>query len=116
MRILVLIIASHNKSEYLQMEAIWKSRMVPDWCDMWLVHSKSDGQWIGDLVNDFDLDPSYVEMDTAEKTLYIKQDECMIPGILAKTVKALEYCMNHGSYDYVWRTNLLIRIRLSGAL
>ena len=106
MRILVLVIASHNKSEYLQMESIWKSRVVPDWCDMWLVHSKPVNQWIGDLVNDSDLDPANVEVDIKNKTLYIQQDECLIPGILAKTVKALKFCLLNGNYNYVWRTNL----------
>jgi hypothetical protein len=105
MRILVLVIASYGKPEYWHMEQIWKSRVVPDWCDMWLVHSKPACQWIGDLVNDSWLDPENVEVDIREKILFVKQDECLIPGILAKTVKALEFFKN-SAYDYVWRTNL----------
>ena len=106
MRVLVLVIASHNKSEYLQMEAIWKSRVVPDWCSMWLLHSKPVCEWVGDLVNDCFIDSENVEMDAGEKTLYFKQDECLIPGILAKTVAAIEFLNKCYTFDYVWRTNL----------
>jgi hypothetical protein len=108
MRILVLIIASHNKSEYLQMEAIWKSRRVPEWCSMWLLHSKPACEWVGDLVNDCFIDSENVEVDLQEKTLYFKQDECLIPGILAKTVAAIEFLgkIEDTTFDYVWRTNL----------
>ncbi len=111
MRICVLVIASHNKPEYLQMEAVWKSRLLDHsqgygLCDVWLLHSKPANQWIGDLVNDSFLDPDNVELDIAERTIYIKQDECLIPGVLAKTVKALEFLSKYKKYDFVWRTNL----------
>lgn len=116
MRILVLVIASHNKPEYLQMEQLWLSRQVPSWCDVWLVHSKPAGQWIGDMVNDSDVDPDNVEVDISRRTIYIKQDECLIPGILAKTVKALELFQGQGLYDYVWRTNLSSVLDFHGLL
>lgn len=114
MRILVLVIASHNKPEYLLMEQLWLSRQVPYYCDMWLVHSKSASQWIGDLVNDSDVDPENVEVDISRRTIYIKQDECLIPGILAKTVKALEH--SSLAYDFVWRTNLSSVLDFHGLL
>jgi len=128
MRILVLVIASHNKPEYLQMEQLWLatapsrapsvplSRQMPSWCDVWLVHSKPAGQWIGDLVNDSIVDPDNVEVDISRRTIYIKQDECLIPGILAKTVKALEYFQGQGLYDFVWRTNLSSVLDFHGLL
>jgi hypothetical protein len=104
MRILVLVIASHNKPEYLQMEQLWLLRKPHINCDVWLVHSKPVSEWVGDIVNDSWIDPENIEVDLGRQTIYVKQDECLIPGILAKTVKALEWASNH--YDYVWRTNL----------
>jgi hypothetical protein len=39
--------------------------------------------------------------------LYIKGDECLIPGILHKTVEALSYFLSVDfSYSHIWRTNL----------
>jgi hypothetical protein len=122
MRILVLVIASHNKPEYLQMEQLWLATapsrapsdseaticplmpLIHQRCDVWLVHSKPAGEWVGDIVNDSWIDPENIEVDNRRRTIYVKQDECLIPGILAKTVKALEWASDH--YDYVWRTNL----------
>jgi hypothetical protein len=52
------------------------------------------------------------ELDVANKTLYVRGDECLIPGILHKTVEALSFFLRERSslmippYDYVWRTNL----------
>ncbi len=114
MRILVLVIASHNKPEYLLMEQLWLSRQVPSWCDVWLVHSKPASQWIGDIVNDSDADPENVEVDISRRTIYVKQDECLIPGILAKTVKSLK--RSSLAYDFVWRTNLSSVLDFHGLL
>jgi hypothetical protein len=52
------------------------------------------------------------ELDIANKTLFIRGDECLIPGILHKTVEALSYFLRERSsliippYNFVWRTNL----------
>ena len=52
------------------------------------------------------------ELDVANKTLYVRGDECLIPGILHKTVEALSFFLRERSslmippYEYVWRTNL----------
>ena len=47
------------------------------------------------------------ELDVVNKTLYVRGDECLIPGILHKTVEALSFFLSSGDpYDYVWRTNL----------
>lgn len=47
------------------------------------------------------------ELDILNKTLYVRGDECLIPGILHKTVEALSYFLSvDSSYSYVWRTNL----------
>ena len=68
------------------------------------------------------------ELDIANKTLFIRGDECLIPGILHKTVEALSFFLHHSAllepsfnsmglkgvseaeYDefplFIWRTNL----------
>ncbi len=66
------------------------------------------------------------ELDRENKTLYVKGDECLIPGILHKTVEALSFFLGteasqkggvigrkhttdaeqRSSPNYVWRTNL----------
>ena len=103
---------------------------VVDRCvvDVWFIQCKSDAEWIGDIVNDIGersiqqslrpmTPPLYekskqtqseadrFELDRENKTLYVKGDECLIPGILHKTVEALSYFLSF-DYDFVWRTNL----------
>jgi hypothetical protein len=39
------------------------------------------------------------------KTLFIRGDECLIPGILYKTMEALSYFLSF-DYNFIWRTNL----------
>jgi len=49
------------------------------------------------------------ELDIANKTLFIRGDECLIPGILHKTVEALSFfLLEEGSeaVPFIWRTNL----------
>jgi hypothetical protein len=65
------------------------------------------------------------ELDRENKTLFIRGDECLIPGILHKTVEALSFFLHHSAllepsfnsmglskaeYDefplFIWRTNL----------
>ena len=106
-----------------------------DCCDVWFIQCKSDAEWIGDIVNDIreplrssPMTPPPLslnsqsqslgsqslgsqslkdrfELDIANKTLFIRGDECLIPGILHKTVEALSYFLSF-DYNFVWRTNL----------
>jgi hypothetical protein len=82
---------------------------VTDGCvtDVWFIQCKSANEWIGDIVNDIgdtNLRDRF-ELDIANKTLFIRGDECLIPGILHKTVEALSYFLSF-DYNFVWRTNL----------
>ena len=108
MKVLVLVIVSFDKPEYHDMLAVWRER-INGRSDVWFIQCKSDKEWIGDVINDI-LDPSLkdrFELDVANKTLYVRGDECLIPGILHKTVEALSFFLGSGDeYDYVWRTNL----------
>jgi len=131
MKVLVLVIVSFDKPEYHDMLAVWRERARDD---VWFIQCKSDKEWIGDVVNDIGeplrsslknpplfLEDSQLEesqsqslslkdrfeLDVANKTLYVRGDECLIPGILHKTVEALSFFLGSGNeYDYVWRTNL----------
>ena len=98
---------------------------VVDRCvvDVWFIQCKSDAEWIGDIVNDIGersiqqslrpmTPPLYekskqtqseadrFELDRENKTLYVKGDECLIPGILHKTVEALSYFLSF-DYDFI---------------
>jgi len=123
--------------------------------DVWFIQCKSDAEWVGDIVNDIreplrssPMTPPLCgqsqsqsisdfeslgsqslcdrfELDIANKTLFIRGDECLIPGILHKTVEALSFFLHHSTllepsfnsmglseaeYDefplFIWRTNL----------
>jgi hypothetical protein len=133
MKVLVLVIVSFDKPEYHDMLAVWRERTnkmtdMPS-TDVWFIQCKSDKEWIGDIINDLvgerssPMTPPFLdkdrlesqslslkdrfELDVANKTLYVRGDECLIPGILHKTVEALSFFLGSGDpYDYVWRTNL----------
>ena len=123
MRVLVLVIASFDKPVYYDMLNVWKARLtndVTDGSDVWFVRSKPDSEWIGDIVNDI-LDSELrdkFELDILNKTIFVRGDECLIPGILNKTVEAISYFLGERSlknenttkliphYDFIWRTNL----------
>jgi hypothetical protein len=113
--------------------------------DVWFIQCKSDAEWVGDIVNDIreplrssPMTPPLCgqslwsqslgsaslkdrfELDIANKTLFIRGDECLIPGILHKTVEALSFfLLEEGSNSrqaaplgmsaavpFIWRTNL----------
>ena len=111
--------------------------------DVWFIQCKSDAEWIGDIVNDIGeplrsspMTPPPLslnsqslgsqslkdrfELDIANKTLFIRGDECLIPGILHKTVEALSFFLleegsnsrqaaplgNRCAHPFIWRTNL----------
>ena len=103
MRVLVLVIASFDKPVYYDMLNVWKTRLadndVTDGSDVWFVRSKPDSEWIGDIVNDI-LDPELkdrYELDILNKTIFVRGDECLIPGILNKTVEAISYFLGERS-------------------
>lgn len=117
MRVLVLVIVSFDKPEYYDMLRVWRER-VRGRSDVWFIQCKpaSDLSELRSLKNppflDSQLEESQsqsqsledrFELDVVNKTLYVRGDECLIPGILHKTVEALSF---FPEYDYVWRTNL----------
>lgn len=97
---------------------VWRERSIAN-NDVWFIQCKPASEWIGDIVNDLNslrleslrleshsLSDS-LELDNENKTLYVKGDESLIPGILHKTVEALSYFLSTDStYTHIWRTNL----------
>jgi len=134
MRCLVLVIVSFDKPVYYEMLRIWREYLGEN-KDIWFIQCKPASEWIGDIVNDIQplrleplrleplrleplrLEPllqshsqtltDCLELDRENKTLYVKGNECLIPGILHKTVEALSYFLSTApTYTHVWRTNL----------
>jgi hypothetical protein len=125
MKILVLVIASDHTQQYIDMQAVWRSQIKKCSFDVWFVKSMSENMWIWD--DDFDalsscalgIDDasSSVGIDDASRTIFIKQDETYIPGILNKTIVAINYFMNkYPEYTHIWRTNLSSVIDFDGML
>ena len=106
-RVLILVIASFNNPAYTKMKEIWESRCIPD---MWFIRCKSK---LGESSPN-----SMFELDVENRTLFVKGDECLIPGILFKTVEAISFFLlqTKDAYDYVWRTNLSSVLHVKGLL
>lgn len=105
-RTLILVIVSFDKPVYYEMLHLWKQRNLQN---VWFIQCKPAGEWIGDIVNDLPKQSlcDCLELDIQNQTLYVKGDECLIPGILHKTVEALSFFLSTDpSIEYVWRTNL----------
>jgi hypothetical protein len=93
-KIIILIIASNNINEYNDMHKIWKKYMNK--------HPNIQSFFIK---NEKLLDKDIV-LDIKNNTIYCKYNENFIPGILNKTIKSIEYCLNNFEFDYIYRTNL----------
>jgi len=91
MKIIVLIIAS-DTDYYNNMKEVWKTYMN--------IHPNFTTFFI---CNQPDIPEDII---VKENTIYIKDNESYIPGILNKTIKSFEYCLNNFEFDYIYRTNL----------
>ena len=91
MKIIILIIASHAE-HYDQMINIWKKYMNN--------HPNITSFFI---MNDENIDEDVV---IKENIMYVKANENYIPGILQKTIRTIEYCLQHFEFDFIYRTNL----------
>ena len=47
-----------------------------------------------------------IYLDENDNTIYIKGVENFIPGVLDKSIKAIEYCLHNFKFDYLLRTNM----------
>lgn len=96
-RLLILIIASDNIPVYLELQKLWQSYMnsSPEKIDAYFI--KADPELSAQSV-----------LDSSTNTLWLKTEESLRPGIINKTILALEHFFkdNQHAYDYVLRTNL----------
>jgi hypothetical protein len=93
-KILVLIIASDDLPVYIQEQQIWRAYMHLDPDHIEAYFMKGDPQLEVDCKIDGD-------------TIWTKSQENIIPGVLNKTLLALEHIAGRlGEFDYVLRTNL----------
>jgi hypothetical protein len=91
-KIVVLIIASDFEDYYIEMQNIWKKYMNTH-TNIVSYFIKSDINIQDDVVID-------------GNTIYVKNEESLIPGIYYKTIEAIKYCLKNIDYDYIYRTNL----------
>jgi hypothetical protein len=94
MKIIILIIASDERKEYIEMQNIWKKYMNN--------HENIKCFFIKS-VNSIDQN---VLLDSDNNIIYIKNDETLVPGILYKTIKAIDFCINNFEFTYIYRPNL----------
>lgn len=92
MKIVVLVLASHNNKIYENARLIWKSysKLNPD-IKVFFVYGSS-----GLLISDLD------EYDLVFPAI----TENYNPGMLLKTVEAFEYILNNFEFNFLVRTNL----------
>jgi hypothetical protein len=95
MNIVVLIIAGGSAfPEYVEMEGIWRKYMnrFPNIRSYFIK-----------------MNPTLsTEMDTViyGDTIWVRGDECLIPGILIKTVHSIRHLLAVDQFDYLVRTNM----------
>lgn len=92
-KVLMLIIASDNNPAYLELQKIWSSYMNcdPDHFEVYFIHA----------------DPSLSSHNIDGNHLYLPGEESYKPGILMKTILALEsFLPRLDEFDFIIRTNL----------
>jgi hypothetical protein len=101
MKIVVLIIASGESytKQYAEMESVWLKYMnlFPDKFECYFIKSNPD------------LD---AEIKVDKNTIWVRREENIIPGIITKTVLAIEYALSNTQFDYLVRTNMSSVINL----
>jgi hypothetical protein len=93
MNIIILIIASDNTDNYIEMQKIWRKYMNKCNPNIRSFFIKNEPTLNEDII-------------AINDTIYIKENENYIPGILSKTIKSIQYCLNNFDFDYIYRTNL----------
>lgn len=94
LKTLVLIIATDNMPAYLELQKVWKTYM----------HSDPEHFEVYFLRADPDLATPYV---ISQDSITVKTEEGLRPGILNKTILALDaFAPRLKEFDYVIRTNL----------
>ena len=91
-KIIILIIASHTGEHYDVFTEIWSKYMNSNkYIKSFFVYSNPD---------------QIENVIVTENTITHRSKEWYEPGILYKTIAAMDYCVSHYSFDYLLRTNL----------
>jgi len=93
-KIIILIISSNNIQYYKSMRDIWRKYMNN--------HPNITSFFIE---NDTSINKEII-VDKKNNTIFYKDEESYIPGILNKTIKVIDYCIKNFDFDYIYRTNL----------
>ena len=99
-KIIMLIISSNNIEFYKNMREVWKKYM-----------NNNPNITSFFIENDPSIDKDII-VDKKNNTIYYKDEESYIPGILNKTIKIIEYLIKNNDFDYIYRTNLSSVINL----
>ena len=76
---------------------------TPDYDEMYKLHKKFDKNSVFLTASPSVTEPVY---DTQTNILTVPGNECLIPGILYKTIKGIEYCLKHFEFDILVRSNM----------
>ncbi len=104
MNIIILIIASDDKPEYVLMQKLWKSYMN--------THPNIKSFFIKMKP---DLNTNII-LDEDNNTIWSKGKESLIPGVLDKTIKSIKYLLENRqvfNFDFIFRTNLSSVVNLN---
>jgi len=93
-RVLILIIASDHTPLYIKLQSLWRSYMHSDPSRISAYFIKADPNLSANY---------YIHKDV----IWSKTAECIIPGILNKTILSIEALLSQiDRFDYILRTNL----------
>lgn len=98
MKVLNLVLFSHN-SAYDKMYSLTRSyyEKIPNLTTIYYIFNP-------DIQSDYLLE---------NDILHIKGKETYVPGILTKTIRAFEYALTMGDFDYIVRTNISTVVNFS---
>jgi len=93
-KIIILIISSNNIQYYKNMRDVWRKYMNnhPNITSFFIENDTS-------IYNE-------IIVDKENNTIFYKDEESYVPGILNKTIKIIDYCLKNYDVDYIYRTNL----------
>ena len=75
---------------------------TPDYDEMYKLHVEHDPNSVFLTASNVS-EPSY---DPATRILVVPGTESLVPGILEKTIKGIQYCLDHFSFDILIRSNM----------
>ena len=98
---IIILIISSNSEKYNIMENIWRKYMNKyNNVKCYFIKFNNDNK-------------NNIYINENENTIYLKGKESLIPGILIKTIKSIEYFIKKKiNFDYIIRTNLSSVINL----